>query len=129
MLRMAWDKNCLSFYIEGREKPFHYAFDLEPLAERVLAGENVRVVAREAIDDIAKSYARDGSEKQWQKGAKVRRAISELGVDEHAAWTHYMQGQVEAAAIALEAEILEECEAILDDTFEVVVKTVPSLDD
>lgn len=111
---MTFDKNYLSFYIDGRENPFSESVDLEPLAKRLLAGASVRDIAMEAAKDLAKRYERDGSERLWCKRAKNAAEIKDAGGDGHAAWTMYLQGMTEAFARELETEILDEADAIVD---------------
>lgn len=112
---MAFDKNYLAFYIDGRENPFSESVDLEPLATRMLAGESVRDIAMEAAKDMAKRYERDGSERVWCKRAKNAREIEDAGGNGHSAWTMYLQGMTEAFARELEPEILDEADKIVDN--------------
>lgn len=104
----------LSFYLEGRENPLNFdKLDMVALANKVLTtGAWPREVALEAAKELARPLWIDDTQKTWSKKKAMREAIAAAGGDADKAFALYLTGQIDQAAVDIEHELLDECDAL-----------------
>lgn len=105
----------LIFYMLGREKPLDDEFDVEELAQQVVAGGDVHQVATDAARAADSPRMTAENRKLWAKQRGVKGLLADVDMDEATAYGHFHRGVVAQTAFELEPDILEMVDEILED--------------
>lgn len=102
-------RQYFAFYLMGRDEAEanleeSHEVNYKPLADSVLAGEDIREVAMGAA---RKEKLPDPDMRAWcSSSRKLRKEIDEAGGDRARAYKQYTQGYIDQLALGIELEIL-----------------------
>lgn len=104
----SFKRDYLIFYLQGRQDVLDEGIDVEvdmqPLADRVMAGESVNDVALEAAKQLLAPLAlKDKTEVL----ADLDEQVVDLGGDKDLAWKNFSAGRLDETKVILEEQIIE----------------------
>jgi hypothetical protein len=103
---MALKSEYMMFYVNGRgEDVFDDDVDTDDLADKVMAGADLRETIAKVADSIAAPLLHDKEKREWI--AENKTEITEAGGDAEEAYRHYLEGRKDQYAHALEDDIVE----------------------
>lgn len=108
-------QDSLFFYMIGRDHPLDDEFDVDELAQRVVAGEKVRDVAHAAAVAADLPKKTPENRKLWAKKREIKGALEDSLLDEASAYGFYHDGVIDQTAHDLEPDILEAIDEIFEN--------------
>jgi len=106
-----------AFYLQGRSEAdedeiidIEEDFDVDELADKMIAGENLRTVTLDAARRAVSPLDGDGTRKELFATRPIKRLCRAAGGDESACWKAWLEGLTEGLAHRLEDAVLDAVE-------------------
>lgn len=103
----------VSCYVSGRMDSFEGEIDLEKLVERIGTGAPVRETTLEVARKAVTTEMDAAAKVQWLQDNLE--AIRAMGGDTEKAWRMFCQGRIDALAVQLDENVMEELVNQLED--------------